>query len=113
MPITTFPLTYWVAAIAQWIHLHLPFCHPRFKSQAHHLCFYQFILICVMWKRRKQMKNRPGLAHLKRHFHLQQCDIISMGLGRRKYSSSHGRSVGVVISDDVMFVDEVDVMALD
>ena len=33
----------WGAAIAQWIHLRLPSCHPGFKSQALHLCFYQFI----------------------------------------------------------------------
>ena len=28
-------------AIAQWICLHLPFCHPRFESQA---CVYAFII---------------------------------------------------------------------
>ena len=32
------------AAIAQWIHLRLPSCHPGFKSQAHNLCFFQFVL---------------------------------------------------------------------
>ena len=41
------------AAIAQWIRLRLPSYHPGFESQAHYLCFYHFILICVMWKRRK------------------------------------------------------------
>ena len=30
------------AAIAQWIRLYLPSCHPGFESQAHHLRFYQF-----------------------------------------------------------------------
>ena len=30
------------AAVAQWICLRLPSCHPGFESQAHHLCFYQF-----------------------------------------------------------------------
>ena len=25
---------------SQWIHLHLPFCRPRFESQAHHLSYY-------------------------------------------------------------------------
>ena len=43
-------------AIAEWIRLRLPSCCPRFKSQAHHPCFHQFILICVMWKRRKNEK---------------------------------------------------------
>ena len=28
------------AAIAQWIHLRLPFCRPGFESQASHLSFY-------------------------------------------------------------------------
>ena len=32
----------WGAAIAQWIRLRLPSCHPGFGSQAHHLCFHQF-----------------------------------------------------------------------
>ena len=35
---------FWVAAIALWFHLRLPSCGPRFKSQAHHLCFFQFVL---------------------------------------------------------------------
>ena len=30
----------WGAAIAQWIRLRLPSCHPGFESQAHHLGFY-------------------------------------------------------------------------
>ena len=30
----------WTAAIAPWYRLCLPFCGCRFKSQAHHLCFY-------------------------------------------------------------------------
>ena len=33
----------WGAAIAQWIHLQLPSCHPGLESQAHHLRFHQFI----------------------------------------------------------------------
>ena len=34
-----------VAAIAPWFHLHLPSCGPGFKSQAHHLRFFQFVLL--------------------------------------------------------------------
>ena len=30
------------AAIAQWIRLRLPSCRPGFKSQAHHLCFFNY-----------------------------------------------------------------------
>ena len=33
-----------VAAIAMWFCLSLPSCGPRFKSQVHHLCFFQFVL---------------------------------------------------------------------
>ena len=32
-----------ICAIAQWIRLRLPSCHPGFKSQAHHLRYHQFI----------------------------------------------------------------------
>ena len=34
----------WVAAIAPWFRLRLPSCDPGFKSQAHHLRFFQFVL---------------------------------------------------------------------
>ena len=33
-----------VAAIAPWFRLCLPSCDPGFKSQAHHLLFFQFVL---------------------------------------------------------------------
>ena len=33
------------AAIAQWIRLLFPFCRPGFESQAHHLSFFQFVLL--------------------------------------------------------------------
>ena len=39
-PKPTEVLQFWGAAIAQWIHLQLPSCRPRFESQAHHLHFY-------------------------------------------------------------------------
>ena len=45
------------ATIAQWIRLRLPSCRPGFESQAHHLRFYQFILICVMWKNENKQKD--------------------------------------------------------
>ena len=35
----------WGAAIAQWIRLCLPSCRPGLESQAHHLCFFQFIFV--------------------------------------------------------------------
>ena len=57
-----------LAAIAQRIHLRFPSCRPRFDSYAHHLCFYQFILICVTWKKTNINIKRMGLAHLKKCF---------------------------------------------
>ena len=33
-----------VAAIAPWFRLRLPSCGPGFESQAHHPCFFQFVL---------------------------------------------------------------------
>ena len=60
------------AAIAQWIHLHLPSCRPRFRSQANHLSFYFIysqicpIFVIELGKRMKINIKRPGLAHYKR-----------------------------------------------
>ena len=53
----------WGAAIAQWICLHLPFCRPRFESQAHQLRFYQFIFELCHVEKPKINKNEGGLAH--------------------------------------------------
>ena len=33
------------AAIAQWKHQCLPYCHPRFESLAHNLRFYKFLFL--------------------------------------------------------------------
>ena len=56
------------AAVAHWIRLYLPSCHPRFESQAHHLCFYHLWYLCYIChvKSTKINKKRPGLAHLKK-----------------------------------------------
>ena len=50
------------ASIAQLNRLCLTSCHPRFKSQAHHL---SHICVCIE-KRTKVNKKRPGLAHTKK-----------------------------------------------
>ena len=56
------------AAIAQWIRLRLPSCHPGFESQARYLRFFIYIIcaIFVIWKNKNKNKKRPGLAHLKK-----------------------------------------------
>ena len=35
------------AAIAQWIRLRLPSCHPGFESQARHLCFFIYSICAI------------------------------------------------------------------
>ena len=55
----------WLANIAPWFCLPLPSCGPRFKSQAHHLSFFQFYYWNCNEKITKINKNRSGLAHLK------------------------------------------------
>ena len=56
---------HWDAAMAQWICLCLPFYHPRFESQAHHLRFYhlQYLFYICHAKRTKINLKRPGLAN--------------------------------------------------
>ena len=52
---------------AQWIHLRLPSCGPRFESQAHHLRCYSQILYYVchcIEKRMKINKKSPGSANI-------------------------------------------------
>ena len=44
-------------AIAQWIHLCLPFCGPRFESHAHHLGFYK-VKFCTILEVRKRDENK-------------------------------------------------------
>ena len=50
------------AAIAPWVCLLLPSCRPGFESQAHQLCFHQFIKLCNVGKSKINQK-RPGFAH--------------------------------------------------
>ena len=44
---------------AQWTRLCLPSCHPRFESQAHHQCFYQFVFQLCHVEKTKINKKRP------------------------------------------------------
>ena len=50
------------AAIAPWFCLRLPSCGPGFESQAHHLCFIQFVLK-LKRKKNKNKQKEAGLAH--------------------------------------------------
>ena len=51
------------AATAQWIRLRVPTFHFGFKSQAHHLHFYQFLFELFHVEKTKINKKRSGLAH--------------------------------------------------
>ena len=54
------------ATIAQWIHLRLPSYCPKFKSQAHNLCFNPFIFeLCFMEKDENKQKKEAGIGPLK------------------------------------------------
>ena len=46
-----------VAAIAPWFCLRLPSCGLGFKSQAHHLCFFQFVLK-LKWEKNENKQKR-------------------------------------------------------
>ena len=56
---TIYPNLVTLAAIAQWICLQLPSCHPGLESQAHQLRFYQFIFeLCHVEKTKINKKGR-------------------------------------------------------
>ena len=45
-------------AIAQWIRLRLPSCHPGVESKVYHLCFYQFIIVSCGKDKYKRKRGR-------------------------------------------------------
>ena len=65
-------------AIAQWIRLHLPFCHPG--SSPKHIIYafiiYSICVIFVMWKEQKQTKRGQVWPFLtKEYFPLKVHEI--------------------------------------
>ena len=53
-----------VAAIAPWFRLRLPSRGPGFESQAHHLRFFQYVLLKLYQENNEnKQKKRLGLAH--------------------------------------------------
>ena len=48
-----------VAAIAPWFRLRIPSFGPGLESQAHHLLFFQFVLLKFYWENNKNKQ----LAH--------------------------------------------------
>ena len=49
------------AAIAPWNYLRLPSCGRRFDSQAHHLSFFQFVLLKLLWEKDEKTKRGRDL----------------------------------------------------
>ena len=74
------------ASITQWISLHLPFCHPGFESQAHHLCFNHlksnFWYICHV-KRLKINKKEARFGSFCKNV-TGQCKDIRYGTTSRR-----------------------------
>ena len=53
----------WVAAIAPWFRLCLPSCGPGFESLAHHLRFFQFVLLKLSReKNENKQKKEAGIG---------------------------------------------------
>ena len=50
------------STIAQWIRLRLPSCNPGFESQAHHLRYYQFIIVLCNVEKTKINKKVAGIG---------------------------------------------------
>ena len=57
----------WVATIAPWFRLHLPSCGPKFESQAHHLCFFQFVLLKLYQENNENKQKEPGISPFKKN----------------------------------------------
>ena len=55
-----------MAAIALWFCLRLPSCGPGIESQAHHLCFFQFVLKLKREKNQNKQKEAGIGPFLKR-----------------------------------------------
>ena len=70
------------AAIAPWFHLRLPYCGPGFESQAHHLRFFQFVLLKLLLELEKN-ENKQKEAGIGPYFFkkMKLVRLISIILG--------------------------------
>ena len=51
-----------MAAIAPWFRLRLPSCGPGFESLAHHLCFFQFVLLKLYQENNENKQKEAGIG---------------------------------------------------
>ena len=56
-----------MAAIAPWFRLRLPFYGPGFESHAHHLHFFQFVLL-KMYQENNENKQEEDWPIFKKSF---------------------------------------------
>ena len=57
--------------------MRLPSCRPGFESQAHHLCFHQFIKKLCNVEKTKINKKRPRLAHFFKKTYMRNILFLS------------------------------------
>ena len=65
-----------MVAIAPWFCLRLPSCGPGFKSQAHHLSFFQFVLLKLYRENNKNKQKEAGIGP----FFLKKHELIQVAL---------------------------------
>ena len=64
--------------IAPWFHLRLPSCGRGFKSQAHHLSFFNLHYWNCNEKRTKINQKMPGLAHSLKKLYNKKLSLSSL-----------------------------------
>ena len=96
---------YLVAAMAPWFCLHLPFCGPEFESQAHHLRFFQFVLLKLYQENNENKQKEAGIGPFKKVLFLlpcNTCDISSFATQISKQMVVGGAtrlSVSIAVKD--------------
>ena len=79
-----------MAAIAPWFHLRLQSCGPGFEYQAHHLCFFQFVLLKLYRENNENKQKEAGIGpFLKKNINLYQESGCSK-VGRSVASDARG-----------------------
>ena len=64
-------------------------CGLGFESQAHHLCFFQFLLLKLLWENDENKQKEAGLALFKKQMNLfERRNDVGYGFDF-KYASSY------------------------
>ena len=70
-----------MAAIAPWFRLCLPSCGPGFESQAHHLCFFQFVLLKLYRENNENKQKEAGIGpFLKKELAIFNVSSVAIAL---------------------------------